>query len=109
MIQRMGIGLILGFLVMLTGCQSPSVSSDTLQQTPPRKLKRNVNLPSHSKTGFTIAGLKQGAVPQGLSLLSTNVILTSHYFDDGPASKIVSTDWKTGQKPADTHFDKFIV
>ena len=96
MIQRMVSSLIFGLLVVLTGCESPTFSSDTLQQTSPRKLKRNVNLPNNARTGFTIAGLKQGAVPQGLSLLSTNVILTSHYFDDGQASKIVSTDWVTG-------------
>jgi hypothetical protein len=85
-------------LFMLTACQTPLPRQDNLKQEPPRKPARSLNLPVGAQTGFTLAGLRQGAVPQGLTLLrNQDHVLTSHYYDDGQASCIGVTDWNTGQ------------
>lgn len=58
----------------------------------------SLKLPSESESGPVIPGLSQGAVPQGLVLIpEKDRMLTSHYFDDGRPSCIVSTDWKSGK------------
>jgi hypothetical protein len=82
---------------LLSGCTSPIPVPQQLEQSQPRKVSKSLKLPTNTQTGFVIAGLKQGAVPQGLTLLSDGWALTSHYFDNGLPSCIVTTDRNTGK------------
>lgn len=83
---------------LLSGCKSPVPAVGNLEQVPPRKIAASLKLPSESEPGPVIPGLPQGAVPQGLVLLpEKDRVLTSHYFDDGRPSCIVSIDWKSGK------------
>jgi hypothetical protein len=90
-----GMAIVIAFLLL--GCTSPIPVPQQLEQSQPRKVSKSMKLPTNTQTGFVIAGLKQGAVPQGLTLLSDGRVLTSHYFDNGLPSCIVTTDRNTGK------------
>lgn len=83
---------------MISGCKSPSPFTGTLDQSKPRALSDSLRLPGNATPAFVVAGLRQGAIPQGMvPFPEDNTILTSHYFDDGNPSCLVSTDWKSGK------------
>lgn len=82
--------------LMLSGCSTPIPFTGTLEQSEPRDLSATLKLPDAASPVFVIAGLQQGAVPQGMVCLPNSTsVLTSHYFDNGTPSCIVSTDTKT--------------
>lgn len=84
--------------LILTGCTSKSPASGKLRQRAPRAVTASMNLPDHTETGFVIAGLEDGAVPQGITLIPTSsTVITSHYFPDQTASCLVLSDWNTGK------------
>lgn len=94
-----GLLLALGSLVAI-GCAT-APAHETLKQTPPSKWGRSPKLPAEAEPGFMIAGLNQGAVPQGFTIWPEKEnALTSHYFDDGRPSCIVSTAMDSGQATA---------
>jgi len=94
---RMADGLLPALLV-LAGCALPSAPPRNLKQAAPHETSKSLRLPPGTEPGPVIPGLKQGAVPQGLSYWKErNLSLTSHYFDSKIPSSIVSTDWETGK------------
>lgn len=79
-------------------CSTQDVPEPKLLQTDPRPLAESLRIPEGYRTGPVVAGLEQGAIPQGLVYLpQKQLMLTSHYFDDHRPSCVVSTDWETGR------------
>lgn len=86
------LGLLIG------GCTTPSPFDGSLEQTAPLTISEKLHLPEGAEPAFVISGLQQGAIPQGMTYLPDSMrFLTSHYFDNGNPSCIVSTDWKSGK------------
>ncbi|MDF7826129.1 hypothetical protein P4B35_19010 [Pontiellaceae bacterium B12227] len=84
--------------IAATACRTKDIPEPALQQATPRPLVGSLRIPDGYHTGPVVAGLEQGAIPQGLVYLpQQGLILTSHYFDDHRPSCVVSTDWETGR------------
>ena len=84
--------------LMLSACSTTTTTANgDLQQAPPREIADSLMLPADVTLGPVVAGLTQGAVPQGMAkLTASDRVLTSHYADDGGPSLLVLTDWQTG-------------
>jgi hypothetical protein len=82
---------------MISACSTTPTGNGDLLQAPPREIADSLMLPANVTLGPVIAGLDQGAVPQGIAQLKApGRVLTSHYADDGGPSRLVLTDWQTG-------------
>ena len=92
---------ILIAVLMLPACSTTPTSNGGLQQAPPREIADSLMLPADVTLGPVVAGLAQGAVPQGMTQLAApERLLTSHYADDGGPSRLVVTDWQSGTATA---------
>jgi hypothetical protein len=90
---------LLCIALLLSACTATTPYSGDLEQAPPRKPANSLQLPVDATLGPVIAGLAQGAVPQGMTRLPSapaTTVLTSHYADDGGPSRLVLIDWGTG-------------
>ena len=92
---------ILIAVLMLSACSTTPTRDGGLQQAPPREIADSLMLPADVTLGPVVAGLAQGAVPQGMTQLAApERLLTSHYADDGGPSRLVVTDWQSGTATA---------